>query len=77
MSETEFKDKFIGFVDILGFQKIVEASAAGAGLSPSELQELVQKINKAIVPHEVDHIDFTTNENAEPGAPTGAKKPRR
>ena len=34
-------------------------------------------INKAIAPHEVDHIDFTTDENAEQGAPADAKKPRR
>lgn len=34
-------------------------------------------INKAIAPHEVDHIDFTTDESAEQGAPADAKKPRR
>lgn len=28
-------------------------------------------INKAIAPHEVDHIDFTTEDNAEQGAPVG------
>ena len=28
-------------------------------------------INKAIAPHEVDHIDFTTEDNAEQGAPEG------
>jgi len=39
--------------------------------------ELRAEINRAIAPHEVDHIDFTTNENAEPGASADAKKPRR
>lgn len=34
-------------------------------------------INKAIAPHEVDHIDFTTDENAEQGVAADAKKPRR
>jgi len=29
-------------------------------------------INAAIAPHEVDHVDFTTEGNAEPGAPGGA-----
>jgi hypothetical protein len=44
MSETEFKDKFIGFVDILGFKKIVEASEAGTGFPPSEVQKMLQKL---------------------------------
>jgi len=39
--------------------------------------ELRASINRAIAPHEVDHIDFTTNENAEPGTSADAKKPRR
>ena len=34
-------------------------------------------LNKAIAPHEVDPIDFTTEDNAEQGAPEGrsADKP--
>jgi hypothetical protein len=34
-------------------------------------------INKAIAPHEVDHIDFTTEGNAEQGAPGDAPKAAR
>jgi len=33
-------------------------------------------VNKAISPHEVDHIDFLTEEFAEPGAFSRRKKPR-
>jgi len=32
-------------------------------------------INKAIAPHEVDHIDFTIDENAEPGVAMEGKNP--
>jgi hypothetical protein len=35
------------------------------------------EINKAIVPHEVDHIDFTTREKVESAAPADAKKLHR
>ncbi len=33
-------------------------------------------INKAVAPHEVDHIDFTTDKNTEQAAPPDAEKPR-
>lgn len=38
----EFKDKFIAFVDILGFKGLVEEAAAGTGLALSELLELLK-----------------------------------
>ncbi len=44
MNDIEFKDKFIGFVDILGFKKLVEAAEAGIGISLVELLEMVQKL---------------------------------
>jgi len=44
MSEIDFKDKFIGFVDILGFTKMVEASEAGKGFSASEIKGILQKL---------------------------------
>jgi hypothetical protein len=31
MSDKEFKDKFIGFVDILGWKEMVKAVEAGVG----------------------------------------------
>jgi hypothetical protein len=44
MNDIEFKDKFIGFVDILGFKKLVEAAEAGIGISLVELLEMVQEL---------------------------------
>jgi hypothetical protein len=43
MSNTEFKDKFIGFVDILGFKTLVEAAEAGTGMPLSELLEALKE----------------------------------
>lgn len=39
---TDFKEKFIAFVDILGFKSLVEASEAGTGLSVEELSKLLE-----------------------------------
>jgi hypothetical protein len=38
----DFHEKFIGFVDILGFKKMVEAAADKSGPSLLELLELVK-----------------------------------
>jgi hypothetical protein len=43
MDNIEFKDKFIGFVDILGFKKMVQATAAGTGMPLPELLETLTK----------------------------------
>lgn len=40
MSDMEFKDKFIGFVDILGWKEMVKAAEAGTGMSLADLLEL-------------------------------------
>lgn len=40
----EFKDKFIGFVDILGWKEKVKAAETGAGMSLAELLELLKKL---------------------------------
>lgn len=37
--EFELKDKFIGFVDILGFENLVERAEAGEGMSLAEINE--------------------------------------
>jgi hypothetical protein len=42
MSNTQFKNKFIGFVDILGFKELVKAAEVGTGMSLGELLELVK-----------------------------------
>ena len=43
MSDTEFKDKFIAFVDILGFKKLVEAAETGTGMPLSNLLEALKE----------------------------------
>lgn len=45
MDNIEFKDKFIGFVDILGFKKMVEASEAGTGMPLPNLLETLEKLD--------------------------------
>ncbi len=42
MSDTKLKEKFIGYVDILGFKKMVEATEAGTGMPLSELLEITK-----------------------------------
>lgn len=39
----EFKEKFVAFVDVLGFKKLVEAAEAGTGMSLAELLEVLKK----------------------------------
>lgn len=42
MSKPEFKDKFIGFVDILGFKRMVQEAESGAGMPLNKLLELLE-----------------------------------
>lgn len=44
MSEIKFKEKFIGFVDILGFKNLVEVSEQGAGMPLQEILELLKDL---------------------------------
>lgn len=44
MSEMGFKEKFIGFVDILGFKKLVEAAERGTGMPLEEILGLVKEL---------------------------------
>jgi hypothetical protein len=44
MSNPEFKDKFIGFVDILGFKKLVETSETGTGMSLNNPLEVLKEL---------------------------------
>jgi len=46
MSNTEFKDKFIGFVDILGWKEKVKAAESGAAMSLSELKAALKDLGK-------------------------------
>lgn len=42
----EFKEKFIGFIDILGFKQLVEAAERGEGLTLKEILELTAKLGR-------------------------------
>jgi hypothetical protein len=42
MAEPQFSDKFIGFVDILGFTAMVQAAEAGSGPSLAEILKLAK-----------------------------------
>jgi len=43
MTDIDFKEKFIGFVDILGFKNLVKAAEEGTGMPLVELLELVKE----------------------------------
>ncbi len=47
MNDKEYKDKFIGFVDILGFTEMVKASEAGTGIPLSDLLEILKDLGCA------------------------------
>ncbi len=36
----EFKEKFVGFVDILGFKNMIEAAESGTGRTLDEIKAL-------------------------------------
>ncbi len=42
----EFKDKFIGFIDILGFKNMVEVVEAGTGMALKELLEALKHLGE-------------------------------
>jgi hypothetical protein len=43
----EFKEKFIAFIDILGFKQLVENAERGAGMPLPKILELAQKLGRA------------------------------
>lgn len=47
MGERVFKEKFIAFVDILGFKKMIERAEVGKGRSLVEIQELLGEFERA------------------------------
>ncbi len=53
MHRPEFRDKFIGFVDILGFKQMVAAAAAGTGMSLTELLECLKRLG---APEDQEHF---------------------
>jgi hypothetical protein len=46
VGNVEFKDKFVAFVDILGFKKIVETAEAGTGMPLPELLEMLKELGR-------------------------------
>ena len=44
MATVEFTDKFVAFVDILGFKQLVAAAESGTGMSLGELLEVAKKL---------------------------------
>lgn len=73
MTNSEPTDKFIAYLDVLGWKSLVRASEEGSGLSPSELSEIETALgsethHKSIVrhgpeicpeaPHNKKDIDF-------------------
>ena len=48
-SAVQYKDKFVAFIDILGFTQFVEQSAAGNGMVLDEILVLLEAFGK---PHE-------------------------
>jgi len=56
MAEVVFKDKFIAFIDILGFKAMIEAAERGEGRPLAEIRELLSELEgrherQAIVQH--------------------------
>jgi hypothetical protein len=43
----QFKEKFIAFIDILGFKQLVECSERGEGIPLEKIVELVEKLGRA------------------------------
>ena len=46
MTQSEFKDKFIAFVDVLGFKKLVEAAEDGTGMPLDKLLKVLESLGK-------------------------------
>lgn len=47
VSEAEFRDKFIGYVDVLGFTNLVKSAEAGTGMTLPALLELLKHLGTA------------------------------
>jgi hypothetical protein len=47
MATMQFTDKFVAFVDILGFKQLVAAAESGTGMSLGELLEAAKKLGSA------------------------------
>jgi hypothetical protein len=57
---VQFKDKFIVFIDVLGFTNLVEQSAAGIGVPPSTIVQIQEALNPQGIREEFDRYGPTT-----------------
>jgi len=46
VGNVEFKDKFVAFIDVLGFEKMVEAAEAGTGMPLTKLLEMLKELGR-------------------------------
>jgi hypothetical protein len=44
MSDIQFKEKFVAFIDVLGFKKMVQAAEAGTGMPLDKLLEILKTL---------------------------------
>ncbi len=44
MTKFEFKDKFVAFIDVLGFKSLVQAAESGTGMPLNELLDLLKAL---------------------------------
>lgn len=47
MANLEFKEKFVAFIDVLGFKKLVEVAEAGTGMALSELLDVLKEFGSS------------------------------
>ena len=59
MATVEFTDKFVAFVDILGFKQLVAAAESGTGMSLGELLEVAKKLG-SVADREAITVDGPT-----------------
>ena len=59
MATVEFTDKFVAFVDILGFKHLVAAAESGTGMSLGELLEVAKKLG-SVADREAITVDGPT-----------------
>lgn len=60
----KFEDKFIAFIDILGFKSLVEAAENGKGLSLPKIMELLKKLGSKDDNHKFDQYGPTMCPNS-------------
>lgn len=60
----KFEEKFVAFIDILGFKNLVESAEKGNGMSLPEIMELLNKLGSKKDSHKFDQHGPTTCPNS-------------